>query len=163
MIKILFLALTFLQFNAYADLTRKEEIFQVMGHICRDDQNREVGILPTQGEGLAFATLMYGTSPVVMVNAQFMMRVKDHTFAFVLAHECAHHALGHLGLPDDPEQEFEADCWAIQNLLRLNLISQPKEIKSIYKELNRAFGRHKEDEAHPHIKLRYQHMLESNS
>jgi hypothetical protein len=72
---------------------------------------------------LAFATLM-ADQPLILYRANLERIVAPPTALFVLAHECAHEALGHVlsgGAPSKAE-EIAADCWAIDQLHGQGLI-----------------------------------------
>lgn len=63
-------------------------------------------------DGLAQSELVDGV-PVIRFNPAELARFSPPTRMFWAAHECAHHALGHVGAPHRPGVEQEADCWAV--------------------------------------------------
>jgi len=72
---------------------------------------------------LAFATLV-DDQPIILYRAHLDSIVAPPTALFVMAHECAHEALGHVlrGGAPSKEEEIAADCWAIDQLHRQGLI-----------------------------------------
>ena len=62
--------------------------------------------------------------PLIIYNPRLLARLKPQTRVFFYAHECAHHALGHtVGLGHPMAAEQDADCWAVRNLVRRNILS----------------------------------------
>ena len=74
---------------------------------------------------LAFATLI-ADQPLILYRANLERIVAPPTVLFVVAHECAHEALGHVlrGGAPSKEEEGAADCWAIDQLHRQQLIDR---------------------------------------
>ena len=72
---------------------------------------------------LAFATLI-ADQPLILYRTNLDHIVAPPTALFVVAHECAHEALGHVlrGGAPSKEEEIAADCWAIDQLHRQRLI-----------------------------------------
>jgi hypothetical protein len=88
---------------------------------------------------LAFAMLI-ADQPVILYRENLEHIVAPPTALFVVAHECAHEALGHVlrgGVPSK-EEEFAADCWAIDQLHRQRLID-PSGLQAIERDVAR-FG-----------------------
>lgn len=52
--------------------------------------------------------------PVIVIDPHIIERLPNKLQIFFYEHECAHHVLGHW-VGGSPEQEKEADCWAIRN------------------------------------------------
>jgi hypothetical protein len=71
--------------------------------------------------GLAYAFRMSGR-PMVHYDADTLPRTPPEFQNHVLAHECAHHLLGHFDRPSSPSpleddrEEREADCYALEAL-----------------------------------------------
>ena len=75
--------------------------------------------------------------PLIIYNPRLLARLKPQTRLFFYAHECAHHSLGHtVGLGHPMAQEQDADCWAVRNLVRRNLLS-PHDITVVQHDLAR--------------------------
>ncbi len=55
--------------------------------------------------------------PLIQYNPNKLRFLHDASRAFFFAHECAHHALGHLyGGVQGADKEQQADCWAVHRL-----------------------------------------------
>jgi hypothetical protein len=77
----------------------------------------------TRIQDIAMATI-YNGRPVIFYNPNVVASVRSQTRLFFYAHECGHHALGHALSGLRLGQEQEADCWGIQKLKELNLVSE---------------------------------------
>jgi len=91
---------------------------------CTDIRGVAVlAIADTNLDDLAFATLI-ADQPLILYRANLESIVGPPTALFVVAHECAHEALGHVlrGGAPSKEEEIAADCWAIDQLHRQGLI-----------------------------------------
>ncbi|OEJ64388.1 M48 family metalloprotease [Magnetovibrio blakemorei] len=58
--------------------------------------------------------------PFIIANPQVMAAFKPATRWFWLAHECAHHQLGHTLGHYGPDREQQADCLAAKQLVKNN-------------------------------------------
>ncbi len=77
-------------------------------------------------------------SPVILYNTAVLAWLHPETRLFVYAHECGHHALGHLFHPPvTVVQEQQADCWAINTLLDQNLLP-PSAVSIVQGDIVRA-------------------------
>ena len=69
---------------------------------------------------VARASMMLGPMgqpvPIIMMDPMIMAQYGPDTQArlFVYAHECGHHALGHILRGNGPYNEMQADCWGIK-------------------------------------------------
>lgn len=72
---------------------------------------------------IAIAYLGVGGVPRIKYNPKGTAWVSEKTRLFVLAHECAHHALSHLYTEMNPGKEQQADCWALATLQKRELIT----------------------------------------
>lgn len=74
-------------------------------------------------------------SRVVLQNNTILSWIKNETRLFFLAHECAHHALGHSIAPTyDMALEIEADCWASRKLVEDGLLDE-EQVRLIQRDL----------------------------
>lgn len=90
---------------------------------CRDVNGIAVASVSNPGlQDVAQATILNG-SPIIYYNPSVLSWTRPQTRLFFYAHECGHHALGHVLSGLRLGQEQEADCWGITRLKRLNLLS----------------------------------------
>lgn len=82
---------------------------------------------------------LQGGTPVILWNAAATRRISADAGLFLYLHECAHHALGHLALPESPVMEQEADCWAIQAMLDTGLLTE-RRLPVLLQELGTTRG-----------------------
>jgi hypothetical protein len=113
---------------------------QISDIACNDI--RGVAVLAVADSGLddlAFATLV-ADQPLILYRTNLERIVAPPTVLFVVAHECAHEALGHVlrGGAPNKEEEIAADCWAIEQLHRQRLIDSA-ELQAIERDVAR-FG-----------------------
>jgi hypothetical protein len=68
------------------------------------------------GLGDAARASMNGMMPIILLDPNVLMSFGLDTQArlFIYAHECGHHALGHLLFPFSQYNEMQADCWGIK-------------------------------------------------
>jgi len=80
---------------------------------CVDFAGRSVALVadPTLPD-VGAARIVYG-QPVILMNPVVLNRQTRELQLFWYAHECAHHALGHMVNPG-PTNEAMADCWAVR-------------------------------------------------
>jgi len=89
-------------------------------------------------QDIATASLLNG-NPVIYYNPSVLASVRPATRLFFYAHECGHHAIGHVLSGLRLGQEQEADCWGIIQLKKLNLVTDG-DIATIQRDIA-AFGR----------------------
>jgi hypothetical protein len=91
---------------------------------CRDFRGLPVASIanPTIND-IALATVAPNGMPVILYNPRVVPWFSPQTRRFFYAHECAHHALGHLARSYPLTREQEADCWGINALAAHNLLS----------------------------------------
>lgn len=82
---------------------------------------------------------LQGGTPVILWNAAATRRISTDARLFLYLHECAHHALGHLALPESPVMEQEADCWSIQAMLDGGLLTE-RRLPALLQELGTTQG-----------------------
>ncbi|MDG0816247.1 M48 family metalloprotease [Bdellovibrio svalbardensis] len=97
-------------------------------------------------------------APVILVNPQLMQNNSPGVNQFILAHECAHHRLGHIvSLTFNnyypPTFEFDADCLAIKEMRNQNLLNQ-----QIVSQIYQMIGGLMEDASHPAGPRRVQYI-----
>ncbi len=107
---------------------------------CRDINGIPVqSIQSTSINDIAVATIANG-HPVIFFNPYVVAQSPPAVRLFFYAHECGHHALGHvLGGRVTIDQEQEADCFGINELVRAGLVNDAQITviqRSIY-----SFGR----------------------
>lgn len=107
---------------------------------CRDANNNPVASISALNvNDIAVATFA-GGRPVIYYNPQVVAGVHPQTRLFFYAHECAHHALGHLGDGGvSSDKESEADCWAINLLVQRRFVTN-RDISIIQADIAQ-FGR----------------------
>jgi len=85
--------------------------------------------------------------PMIILNTKLLNKLKKPSRQFFIAHECAHHALGHLYFRRSNEQaEQQADCHALRTLIRRSGFTL-KDIEAVQSDM-RIFGR----ASHSHLK-----------
>lgn len=102
-------------------------VAQDPGHsTCTAHDGRPVGfrasvVIPD----IALATIdPHSGEPLVYFNPYVIFWLPPQLRAWIHAHECAHHALGHLRYGAlGAAQEIEADCWATRELTAQGLLS----------------------------------------
>jgi hypothetical protein len=106
---------------------------------CRDINGYAVASVSNASiQDIAMATIANG-NPVILYNPYVLANTRAQTRLFFYAHECGHHALGHALKGLRLGQEQEADCWAINKLVELKLVSD-QDISLIQADIAR-FGR----------------------
>jgi len=106
---------------------------------CRDINGYAVASVSNASiQDIAMATIANG-NPVILYNPYVLANTRSQTRLFFYAHECGHHALGHTLKGLRLGQEQEADCWAINKLVELKLVSD-QDISLIQADIAR-FGR----------------------
>jgi hypothetical protein len=67
--------------------------------------------------------------PIIELNPAVLQRLPPKLQLFWYGHECGHHVLGHL-LPGagSPQNESQADCWAIQVGKSQGLFTRPEVV-----------------------------------
>lgn len=85
---------------------------------CLDALGREVQVRNDSTiNDLGLATTENGR-PVILFNQHLAEQFPGNVVKFFLAHECGHHALGHvIGMARPLTMEQAADCWAAQMLV----------------------------------------------
>jgi hypothetical protein len=112
---------------------------QVPYDLCLDRNLRRIpGRIDSTLTFTAEARLQGGT-PVILWNAAATRRISADAKLFLYLHECAHHALGHLALPESPVMEQEADCWSIQAMLDAGLLAE-RRLPFLLQELGTTRG-----------------------
>ena len=109
----------------------REVLDDVLGHVADLDADAfTVRVLPHGLPDARSARTRDGRPLVVVSQGMRALGSDADALWFVIAHEVAHHALGHVGYRDDPEAtpaarlatarglEFEADAWACTLALR---------------------------------------------
>lgn len=78
--------------------------------------------------------------PLIIINYKLLNSLSKSSQKFFIAHECGHHALGHLYFrPPGIEAEKAADCYAVQTLIRSGEFTF-RNIEEVQKDM-RKFGR----------------------
>lgn len=86
---------------------------------------------------LAVATRDREGEPVIVYNPGRLGWLSSKARLFFAAHECAHHALGHLGgRTDGYDKEQQADCWAIRRLNKAGELAAT-DLPDIQQEVSR--------------------------
>src|ERR1700730_10278408 len=89
---------------------------------CTDALGRSVASVQASVNDIALATL-YNGQPVILYNPFVVSSVSPQTRLFFYAHECGHHALGHALTGLRLNQEQEADCFGIVELVKRDLLN----------------------------------------
>lgn len=91
---------------------------------CHDFRGIPVASVTSNVNNVAIAALVPGGAPVIYYNPQVLSYFHPVTRLFWYMHECAHHALGHtIGSAHPLVREKQADCWAIQTMFQLGLLT----------------------------------------
>lgn len=80
---------------------------------CRDVRGLAVHTMQVSNLGDVGRAGVVNRVPIIVIDPQLIERLPDKLQVFFYQHECAHHVLGHW-YAGGPEQEKEADCWAIR-------------------------------------------------
>jgi hypothetical protein len=103
---------------------------------CRDINDVRVASASNSSiQDIAMAAISNG-NPVIFYNPNILATTRSQTRLFFYAHECAHHALGHVLSGLRPGQEQEADCWGVNKLTQLRLLDD-QDITMIQLDLAR--------------------------
>jgi hypothetical protein len=106
---------------------------------CRDINGVPVPSVPNAGlQDVAQATILNGRA-IIYFNPAVLAWTRPQTRLFFYAHECGHHALGHVMSGLRLGQEQEADCWGISRLRELGLLSD-RDVTLVQGDIAR-FGR----------------------
>lgn len=112
---------------------------------CTDYYQRPVlNIRNDSLNDVAFSDLLrhkgVNIGPLIIINYKLLTSLSKASQKFFIAHECGHHALGHLyfRLPG-PEAETAADCYAVRTLIRSGEFTF-SHIEEVQKDM-RKFGR----------------------
>lgn len=122
---------------------------------CVDLKRRSVAEdFNAPGGEFARAYLDIDGRPRISYNRRLMDGLPRAMQYFVAAHECAHHALGHLGgarfgrtrfgAPSELARELEADCWAARKLIEHGVFTAG-DVRVVMRELSHRLAA---DEAH---------------
>ena len=109
---------------------------QTTFNTCRDIQgNLVASISDSTVNDIAVARVFNGR-PVIVYNPIVVAWTQPVTRLFFYAHECGHHALGHLLQGLRLGQEQEADCWSIRTLVKKGLFSD-SDISAVQADIAR--------------------------
>lgn len=106
---------------------------------CSDINGVPVASVSNNGiRDIAQASILNGR-PVIYYNPSVLVWVRPQTRLFFYAHECGHHALGHVLSGLRLGQEQEADCWGVVKLRKLHRLTD-QDISVVQSDIAR-FGR----------------------
>jgi hypothetical protein len=97
--------------------------------VCRDVIGTPVPYKPNEGIPKSGLSTVEGNQPVIYLRNSLVASYPVPVKRFLYAHECGHHALGHVigalyyRMVIGPPDELAADCFSGQQLLRKGLIS----------------------------------------
>lgn len=75
--------------------------------------------------------------PMIILNIKRLKKLTKASQLFFVAHECGHHALGHLYFqPPGVDFEQEADCYALRLLIRQGDFTM-KDIKNVQEDMQK--------------------------
>jgi hypothetical protein len=80
---------------------------------CRDVRGMAVYTMQVANLGDVGRAGVVNRVPIIVIDPHLIERLPNKLQVFFYQHECAHHVLGHW-YSGGPEQEKEADCWAIR-------------------------------------------------
>lgn len=109
----------------FLSMYTQSSLAQVVFEGCGDINGIQVpSIQSTAINDIAVATIQNGW-PVIIYNPDVANRFPRDVRAFFFAHECGHHALGHVlyGMINIAAEQ-EADCFAIRNLVERGLFNE---------------------------------------
>lgn len=117
---------------------------------CQNDQGVNVATLNVNSfhDG-AFATKNPQGEPIIIMNWTMLNQLPESMVAFVYAHECAHHALGHFKMKTALDQiENQADCWAINKLMEKSYLTGVRydQIKKVVSKMDKKDKIHEKGE-----------------
>ncbi|HEV7258903.1 MAG TPA: hypothetical protein VGN82_14075 [Bosea sp. (in: a-proteobacteria)] len=99
---------------AFASDSKAQHMIGGVPVSCVNFQGFPVMLVPNaQLNDIGRAVMAPNGQPVMLLNPIGMNNLPPSLQLFIYAHECAHHALGHLANPS-LASESQADCWAIQ-------------------------------------------------
>lgn len=82
----------------------------------------------------AVADVLPNGQPIILYQPRLKASISEQTKWFIYAHECAHHVLAHTTEDAHAVNEQEADCWAINLLYKIGILSE-RDIKIVQAEL----------------------------
>lgn len=97
---------------------------QEIHSVCTDYYQRPVlNVRNDTLNDVAFSDLLrhkgINIGPLIIINYKLLNSLSKSSQKFFIAHECGHHALGHLYFrPPGFEAEKAADCYAVRTLIR---------------------------------------------
>jgi hypothetical protein len=118
-------------------------VINALINVCEDHNGKKVDFVFHQDiQSYAYASIHNDARqrgeyvPIIHVNTRFFKWISPESQAFVLAHECGHHALGHVAKPggSNPRDEFQADCYAVRLLFKLGIIDSDDDLVEIEKD-----------------------------
>lgn len=103
---------------------------------CVDMMGRPVAsVLNVAVPDVAVARLGPRGEPLIFYNPNVLARMAPQTRLFFYAHECAHHALGHMFNGNPMSAEQEADCWGIRTLYQRGLLND-RDVTIVQRDLS---------------------------
>jgi hypothetical protein len=83
-----------------------------------------------QLDNVGIATILYNGAPAIVINPNVTNSFSNVVAQWWFAHECAHHAL-----PPNLNNESNADCFAIKQLVQFGIINMPQQLNAFKQEL----------------------------
>lgn len=127
------------------NIRKNPEHNKLMDQVCYDYYRRPVlNVKNDTLSDVAYSDLMrmrgVNMGPMTIINIKRLTQLSKASQYFFIAHECGHHALGHLyfkkiGL----KAEQDADCYAIRSLIRQGKFTI-KDVENVQKDM-RKFAR----------------------
>jgi hypothetical protein len=133
-------------FCIYITLLTQSVVYAAEKFSCIDYQGKSVSMVFTDkmNDG---ARAKYNASgdPIIVTHVALLTDFPPAMTAFVLNHECAHHALGHLKQKrSNHDLEQHADCWAAQQLKSRKIFDDEafKEVKETILQVGKTDREH---------------------
>jgi hypothetical protein len=105
--------MVFLAIIGSPEFARGQHVIAGVPVYCSDFRGFPVFLISNPNlQDVGMATLGPSGEPVMILNPIIMNSLAPELQLFWYAHECAHHALGHVA-NRTPFNEAEADCWAV--------------------------------------------------
>jgi len=126
------------------------------GYTCTDYRGQSVPTLYTTDIDDGAKARQTDDGPVILANQAVLSHFSEVMNTFVYAHECAHHALGHLKHRTSNRQiEQAADCWAARTLMH-NGWFDAQDLRQVQWVIEQ-YG--KQDAVHPQPHLRAKNLM----
>ena len=117
---------------------------------CLDAQGHPVASRADATLQVLVATSLEGDQRVILYNPSLLPQLLPETRAFLFAHECGRTYLKQPLGARTTEQVRQADCWAVDTLLRSRLLKDSEGVSAIESDLSMLDAQRAQLSAHEH-------------